>query len=359
MFSPDNTGGFLRAFSNPASAAQAAGVSRASRCYRTSAEGRIGLRPDWPLLLETARGLGRVVVQTRHGFARLIAVTDIPGFVVRKDGGAACAEDGTLSFRFSEWRRAWGWLTACPCCGSPARVEVWNACPLPFLQICAPAQGGLEGWAGVFDALATDTGTTAATTTGTGSGSSAATDTAAATGDDTATDEASATTAADTPATPDAHFHGIHRAGAATDTAGADGAVPAPSGGVFFPKTPRDAHVMRFDEDLLLGLLASLDRHDLPVRWILRTPEACHAREFAPRRAGIAQRTLTIKDGTGHTLQLGLPAARAFALGTGADRSLYIGGQDDSLLLEMAPPADPALKNTWRAVVHGVFSEWQ
>ena len=293
MFSPDNAGGFSRALLHPTEA-----VSRVSRCYRTSAEGRIALQPDWPLLLETARGLGRVVLQTRHVFARLIAVTEVPGFAVREDGGAVCAKDGTLGFRFSEWWRAWGWLTACPCCGSPARVEVWNARSLPFLQICAPAQGGLEGWAGVLDALATDTE------------------------DDDAL------------------------------------AASALTAGEFLPKTPRDAHAMRFDEDLLLELLASLDNHDLPVQWILRTPEACHAREFAPRRAGIAQRALTIKDGVGHTLQLGLPAARSFAIGTGASRSLYIGGQDDSLLVEMAPPADPAFETIWRAVVHGVFSEW-
>jgi hypothetical protein len=296
MFSPDNAGGFSRVLS-PSSEA----VSRVSRCYRTSAEGRIALRPDWPLLLETARGLGRVVVQTRHVFARLIAVTDVPGFAVREDGGAVCAEDGTLGFRFSEWRRAWGWLTACPCCGSPARLEVWNARSLPFLQICAPARGGLEGWAGVLDALAT--------------------------GADAADDD-------DAPS------------------------APSPGAGGFFPKTPRDAHAMRFDEDLLLELLASLDSHDLPVRWILRTPEACHAREFAPRRAGIAQRALTIKDGAGHTLQLGLPAARSLSIGTGASRSLYIGGRDDSLLVEMAPPADPAFETTWCSVVRGVFSEW-
>jgi hypothetical protein len=299
MFSPDNTGGFSRAPSYPAPAAQATVAPQASRCYRTSAEGRIALRPDWPVLLETARGLGRVVVQTRHMFARLIAVADIPGFVARADGGSACAEDGTLSFRFSEWWRAWGWLTACPCCGSPARVEVWNARALPFLQVCAPAQGGLEGWAGVLDALATGT-----------------------------EDDADALTAS------------------------------ALTAGESLPKTPRDAHAMRFDEDLLLELLASLDSRDLPVRWILRTREACHAREFAPRRAGIAQRALTVKDGAGHTLQLGLPAARSLAIGTGASRSLYIGGRDDSLLVEMAPPADPAFETLWRAVVHGVFSGW-
>jgi hypothetical protein len=294
MFSPDNAGGFSRALFHPAEA-----VSRVSRCYRTSAEGRIALRPDWPLLLETARGLGRVVVQTRHGFARLIAVTELPGFVAREDGGAVCAEDGTLSFRFPGWWRAWGWLTACPCCDSPARMEVWNARALPFLQICAPAQGGLEGWAGVLDALATGT----------------------------------------------------------DDDAGAPDA-PAPATGEFLPKLPRDAHALRFDEDLLLELLAAFDSHELPVQWILRTPEASHAREFAPRRAGIAQRALTIKDGAGHTLQLGLPAARSLAIGTGASRSLYIGGQDDSLLVEMAPPAGPACETIWRAVVHGVFSEW-
>ncbi len=291
MFSSDHTDGFLRAHFFPAPVAL-----RASRCYRTSAEGRIALRPDWLSLLETARGLGRVVVQTRHAFARLIAVVEIPGFVVREDGGAACANDGTMSFRFAGWRSAWGWLTACPCCGSPARVEAWNARGLPFFQICAPAQGGLDGWTEVFDALATEAGE-------------------------------------DDP--PDAS--------------------PVESLGAL-PKTPGDAYAVPFDEDLLMELLAALDRRDLPVQWILRTPEASHAREFVPRRAGIAQRALTIKDGLGQTLQVGLPAASALAVGAGASRSLFIAGRDGSILVEMAPPSAPSLASGWGAAVHEVFS---
>lgn len=39
---------------------------RASRCFRTGPDGRIALTTDWPALLEEARAVGTVAVQTRH-----------------------------------------------------------------------------------------------------------------------------------------------------------------------------------------------------------------------------------------------------------------------------------------------------
>jgi len=51
-----------------------------SRCFRTSADGRIPLRTDWVGLLAAARRFQWLALQTRHPFARLVSSGRLPAF---------------------------------------------------------------------------------------------------------------------------------------------------------------------------------------------------------------------------------------------------------------------------------------
>lgn len=269
---------------------------RLGRCFRTDADGRIALAPDFPRLLRTLARVGRVAVQTRHAAARLVAVV-APSAVLAYAGSSdalLAADDGTVRCQLRRWRRAWGFLSPCPCCGSPGRVEIQDEAGVEVLQFCALPGSDPHRWSEYLDAVAEPAGAAAATEPARGGG---------------------------------------------------HGRVPLPAAHVGLP----------FDLDGLLALLAALGREQLAVRCTLRTGGACHARDLVPRRCHEQDGLVDVGQAGAH-FQFAAPAARGLALTSDATGpALHVVGHDDTILLSFSAALDPFASAMWQRALGIAF----
>ncbi len=113
-----------------------------------------------------------------------------------------------------------------------------------------------------------------------------------------------------------------------------------------FPILPPGLHPLHETAGVLPALLAAMGREEVPMRFLLRTPEVAHLREFVPARISEEYPLMTATDGR-TTVQLGLPAVQGLAVGP--DLSLHLAGPGQTLLLSLAPgKAHGAL---WRAAL--------
>lgn len=128
-------------------------VSRLSRCFSTTADGRIPLTRDWPHLLATLARLPHLAWQTRHHAARLIALDRLPALSAPHPGAHRADARGHLEFDFERWHVAWARVALCPCCESAGRIEVLNARGAEFMHLCAHPASAPTDWAETVAAL--------------------------------------------------------------------------------------------------------------------------------------------------------------------------------------------------------------
>lgn len=227
-------------------------ASRSSslRCFRTTADGRIPLRCDWPALFETLRRLPMVVVQTRHASARLIAAGPLPVFTWDRDGASGADGSGVLQLHCAEWAQAWGRLEVCDCCDSPGRIDILNTAGADFLQFRGGPDCSLTEWSELVAAFAPDERVPDATTV---------------------------------------------------------------RGGPWLHLLSERAIPLTTSPEALAPLLAALGDEETPVRCTLATGEASHERAFRPRHVTVARGILTAHE-PGVTCQLALPAVSGLAV---------------------------------------------
>ncbi|MCF3649281.1 hypothetical protein [Synoicihabitans lomoniglobus] len=129
----------------------AAPASRLSRCFATTADGRIPLTPDWPRLFARLAHCDNVARQTRHAQARLIRLGRLPA-----PGSAPLHwvdAHTELKLNHAVGSHAIARIALCPCCDSPGRIEVMNPHGSEFLQLCAPARMAPAVWAQIVASL--------------------------------------------------------------------------------------------------------------------------------------------------------------------------------------------------------------
>ena len=119
--------------------------TRLSRCFATTADGRIALQPDWPQLLERLAQIPQVALQTRHAYARLIGLAPLP----RGDFSSGNLIDSIarVTADYDLWSDLWARLSVCDCCQSPGRIEIVNQTGTEFMQICAAPKTEPAAWA--------------------------------------------------------------------------------------------------------------------------------------------------------------------------------------------------------------------
>lgn len=264
----------------------------ASRCFRTAADGSIVLGRNWPSLLQKVRAVGRLAIQTRHAGARLIALADMPALTPWPDGKGAQDEAGSLQFYLARWDQAWGYLQPCECCGSPGRVEFCNAQGIEFFQLCAMPGSDALAWADFLDA-------------------------------------------------------------AEGRTPGQPRAAPTSLGAL--PILPDSAIYAAAGGARLIPLLTALGDEGAMVTGMLRTPEACHTREFIPRNPFVDAEILTAGEPRGR-VQLLLSAVRGLALHPGPHGwLLYVTGVGDTVLFTFSPPTGRGQMALWHAALRAAF----
>lgn len=267
-----------------------------SRCFRTTADGRISLTRSWAELLASARSLGRVAIQTRHAYARLLAFREVPEFVACPEPGYLQACDGSMRFHCGLWHRAWGRLAECDCCGTPGRMEIHNAHALEFLQICPIPGCEPADWARFLETAA------------------------------------------------------VEYAASGTQAEAAD--VPP---AVAFPCLPAGARIVSTDAEDVVRLLNMLGDHGVPVRCVLRTAEALHSRGFLTTHIDVTGGLLTAGE-KGARFQIGLPAVRALAVSTSAHgAALHFTGPEETSLLALSAPAESDAGEAWHTLLREAF----
>lgn len=260
---------------------------RLGRCFRTDADGRIPLVNDWSTLGAGLRRAGRLVIQTRHTAARLIAVAPFPALdesdprtIVGRD------ETGALHLASSHLQAAWGALQPCSCCRSPARIQVANAQGGAFLHLSALPDAEPDLWSAVFtDCL---------------------------------------------PATP------------STPT------LPNEGSSFHYLTLAKPFQRVAADPESLVTLLEEISRQQLPLICTLRTAEACHQRALSLLSVAVEGPLLSAGE-YGARFQLAFPALRAFARTTDSDGSpiLHLLGNHDALLLTLSADDQPAALASW------------
>ncbi len=257
-----------------------------SRCFRTDAAGRIALRRDWPALFREITRLPAVAFQTRHAYARLVHYGPLPELEWSSSGAIARDQSSSIHLRCASWGDAWGRIAPCDCCGSPGRIEILNTHGAEFLQLCSAADRTLAEWASSLARLAA----------------------------------------------PLPRFE------------------PARRPAVGFDLAPDGLRTVAADGELLPILFSALLRENLPVRAMLRTPEATQIRALAPAHAFVDADVLSVGDGR-TTLQLALAPVRRLALAS--DDSLHVAGPGGTLLLSLA--AAEGESRRWSAAVHALL----
>jgi hypothetical protein len=266
-----------------------------SRCFRTTADGRIPLTQDWLTLLTAARSLGRVAIQTRHAYARLVAFREVPEFFVCPEHGYVQALDGSLRLHFGRWHRAWGRLVECDCCGTPGRMEVHNAHGLEFLQICPIPGCEPAEWARFLETAAMDHATI-------------------------------------------------------MDVSAADRRAE-----MAFPRLAAGARLLSNNAEDVVPLLLAPGGNGVAVRCALRTAEALHSRGLMTSHVDVTDGVLTAGE-KGARFQIGLSAVRALALSTSAHgETLHFTGPGDTSLLTLTASAEADSQEAWRAALQEAF----
>jgi hypothetical protein len=269
---------------------------KASRCFRTTADGRIPLTGNWLELLAAARLLGWVAIQTRHAYARLVAFREMSDFSVCPRNGYLQSVDGSLRFNFENNHRAWGRLAECECCGTPGRLELHNAHALEFFQLCPISGCTPAAWA---DFLAT-----------------------------TALDGEFA--------------HSLVTPGPVAES---------------FPRLPACSRLISNRADDVVPLLLALGDEGVPLRCLLRTEEALHSRGFATTHVDVTDGVLTAGE-KGARFQIGLPAVRALVLSDSPQGwMLHFTGPGDTSLLALTAPAEAGSQAAWREALRNAFPQ--
>lgn len=261
--------------------------SATSRCFRTDADGRIPLQRDWPALFRALTALGGVSLQTRHACARLIHFGRLPELAWDATRQQASDSSGTLRLECARWGPSFARIATCDCCGSPGRIEFLNTHGAEFLQVCASDAHSPACWAACLDEISAP------------------------------------------------HW-------------------PTPiasriaSGFVILPDA---LPLLATSGESLPALFFALCEENLPVRLLLRTPEAAHLRPLVPAQVAVGDTLLGVA-GDGTTLELALPSVHALALA--ADDSLHVVGPDRTLLLSLAGADESSTR--WSAAVHAVLA---
>lgn len=269
---------------------------RASRCFRTNAEGRIAVTDDWLKLLQTLERLGPVALQTRNACARMVAVMPVPALSWCPQRRCARDEAGALCFQLDHWHRAWARLAHCDCCGSPGRIEVCNRYGLDFLQLCALPECEAADWADILAEISRD----------------------------------------------DA---GDEQEERSWEESG-------------FVRVPAEARTVRGDGGHLEPLLARLADEAGSVGCMLAAGETWHRREFALKRVFSDAGVLTAGAGLSR-FQLGLPAVRRLATTSwNGQTQLHVAGTDEALLLTLSAAGGAAGENLWNEALRSVFADF-
>lgn len=237
-----------------------------SRCFRTDSAGRIPLINDWRRLFQTVSHIETIAIQSRHAYARLIALDRMPALTWWEEEGLRAIDDaGTLQLRCSGWGQAWGRIAVCPCCDSPGTIEIHNALGSEFLQLCAFPGSDPANWAGYLDRLATDSFT-------------------------------------------------VNR--------------PSTRALTGLSLLPEGTHRVAVTGAILPVFFSAISTQSVRVQVLLTTPELTHMREFTPRYVSTENLLLTVND-LRVTVQIALPQVRAVTVAdnlslhvTGADNTL-------------------------------------
>lgn len=113
-----------------------------------------------------------------------------------------------------------------------------------------------------------------------------------------------------------------------------------------FPQLPGGLQEILEDAGVLPALFEALRAAQASTRFLLRTPEVLHLREFIPRRV-TADYPLLVATDFRTTLQLALPPVQRLVLGP--DLSLHLAGPGETLLLSLAPGT--GAERAWRTAL--------
>lgn len=257
-----------------------------SRYFRADSAGRIPLGRDWPALFRELARLEQVALQSRHTYARLVHLGPLPDLAWDASGTTARDESGWLHLRAQLWGEAWGRLAICDCCDSPGHVEIINARGGDILQLCPTVHTPPAEWADRLAAIAAPPG------------------------------------------------------------------YGTPSTGKLagFPLMPEGLRELGETVAVLPAFLRALGTEQVPVSFMLRTPEVTHLREFVPQRVTTDYPLLVATDFR-TTLQLALPPVQGLALAP--DHSLHLAGPGGTLLLSLRAHSD--FTAAWCAAIDACF----
>lgn len=265
--------------------------NRVSRCFQTTAEGRIALTSSWDKVFGVLQRFGDMALQSRHAYARIVITEPAPRFTHFGASSPSISDDGALRLHPASWLSAWARIEHCDCCGSPGRVEFLNHLGDEFLQICAVPRISAHAWA---DAVA-----------------------------EMVADGSTATEA------------------------------PTVQPMLAFPQACAHAKWLPPELEVLSWLLQAVGKESIELSVTLQTAEACHTSTLCPHRVSIEQGVLTFGAGS-KCVQLGLPAVRAFAVDISEPGwPLSVVGPDGVRLLRITASASDTV--LWRAALCAAF----
>lgn len=217
-----------------------------------------------------------------------------PELIWSSDGTTANDKRGSIGLFTQNWRRAYGRIAPCECCGSPGNIEVADAHGTEVLQLCAAPDCAPEAWA---DLLA-------------------------------------AVLAAPEATQPES---------------------PAPAASIAVP--PSHARCVRGDVRALLSLLAALGEEGASLLCELRTSATMQRFEGRFDRLNIEDHVLTAAADSG-AWQLGLQSVRGFAVSArGTQETLHVTGPGRAVLLTFSVGATQDAGAVWRAALRAAFPE--
>lgn len=273
-------------------------ISLSVRVASKPTESFVPLVSDWPALLDSARAMGDVIIQTRHRHARLITQTHMPEFCWDATYRNARSADGKFHLHVSQWTRAFGWTHQCACCGSPGGISIHDHSPAEFLQICVPAGSStgphwehfVEEWRAIAPHAAIDSSIRC-------------------------------------------------------DVMGRLQQVPPP-----LTALPMDGGL-----HTLSTILQSVISQNLRIRCALETPGSRQCCEFRPDKLDLENRLLRLS-GEGNVAQVILPAIAGLSLEqTASTRRLHLIGLNGGSLLGITPSRSTSDINAWKGILREAF----
>jgi len=269
--------------------------ARFGRCFRTAPDGGIPLASDWTAILRTSRRFGPVALQTRHACARLVAIAEVPALAISQEDGSGHDESGALRCYFPEWGSAAGYLRACTCCASPARLEIRNRQGAEFMQLCGLPEHSPHAWSDFF--------------------------------------------AAHYPSSPASFVE-------SADTA---------SAGFGYLCLTRPLVCFPFCLRSLAIVFEAFGDERLPISCTLRTAEVVHRREIVPAHLTHNGAILSVGEDSVR-LQIAIPTVQAIALTCRHGcYSLHLLGADDRLILTLADGAGRLAEASWHGALFATF----